>query len=53
MQLAKNVIGVGLSTNNLELMLGFWEKEWVCGWITSFQFFVVRSNTDMMPWVRS
>ena len=27
MQLAKNVIDVGLSTNNLEPMLEFWQKE--------------------------
>jgi hypothetical protein len=27
MQLAKNVIDVGLSTNNLELILGFWQRE--------------------------
>jgi catechol 2,3-dioxygenase-like lactoylglutathione lyase family enzyme len=27
MQLAKNVIDVGLSTNNLELMLRFWQQD--------------------------
>ncbi len=54
MQLAKNVIDLGLSTNNLEPMLRFWQQNAGLQPSTTFcRFAAGRSNTGTLRWVRS
>ena len=49
MELAKKKIDVGLSTNNLDPMLHFWQNDVGLGSTTFFRSAVVRSSTGMTP----